>query len=146
MQPNRRKVQRSRLKVFSGDLPTATWSLEPALEWAAPVETARRGCVEKRWMEGLGGGDGLRTSIEAEAVNWSSPVKADPRERLGLLLLLLFRSPSAGCIIEEENRRTRIYLKREREEAGEGKVVEMFRLQTIDLAWLNILSFCVEFD
>lgn len=133
MQPNRRKVQRSRLKVFSGDLPTATWSLEPALEWAAPVETARRGCVEKRWMEGLGGGDGLRTSIEAEAVNWSSPVKADTRERLGFLLL--FRSLSAGWIIEEENRRKRFYLKRERGEAGEGKVVEMFRLQTIDLAW-----------
>ena len=121
MQPNRRKVQRSRLKVFSGDLPTATWSLEPALEWAAPVETARRGCVEKRWMEGLGGGDGLRTSIEAEAVNRSSPVKVDTRERLGLLLL--FRSLSDGWIIEEENRRTRFYLKRERGEADRKSVV-----------------------
>lgn len=54
--PKRRRAHRSSPSVFSGDLPTATWT--HASPWF---------CSRRRSGQGLGGGDGLRISITGDA-------------------------------------------------------------------------------
>ena len=57
--PKRRSAQRSSPSVFSGDLPTATWT------HASPRCCPRRPPPQQRRGQGLGSGDGPRICIAA---------------------------------------------------------------------------------
>src|SRR5512136_1175084 len=73
-QAKRRKAHRSRPNVFSGDLPTATWTrastlsrrgkCQPAPLWMKESMAEAEAEAEAEAGPGLGGGDGLSISMD----------------------------------------------------------------------------------
>ena len=73
--PKRRSAQRSSPSVFSGDLPTATWS------HASPRWCPRRGPPQRSRGQGLGSGDGPRISIAARPARYRLSAAAAGKKR-----------------------------------------------------------------